>query len=120
MRRACVVAIAVLGVAGCGGGDDAASAGGAGAEPVGKQSAGSVATFADCADWRRADKGQRYATIRVLRGRLTPELSKTAASPLSDERAYEAFQNTCSQGIDSLRLYKLYVKIQGFEPLNPR
>lgn len=112
--------VAALGAAtvavGCGGGDDAASPA-AGAQPVGDRSAGSVVQFADCGDWRRGTKAERYATIRALRGRLTPDRSKTAASPLPDDRAYKVFQNTCSQGIDSLRLYKLYVKVQGFAPL---
>jgi hypothetical protein len=106
--------------AGCGGGDErsASASQAAKAQPVGEQSAGSVAQFADCGDWKRGTRAERYATIAVLRGRLTPERSKSAASPLSDDRAYEVFQNTCSQGIDSLRLYKLYVKVQGFAPLS--
>lgn len=116
------IAAAALGVAaaagGCGGGAEQASSPAARAEPVGKRSAGSVVQFADCGDWRRATRFERYATIEALRGRLTPERSKTAASPLSDDRAYEVFQNTCAQGIDSLRLYKLYVKVQGFAPLS--
>lgn len=116
---AAAFAVACLaGSAGCGGEGETSSR--AAAEPVGRQSAGSVVQFADCGDWRRASRDERFATIAALRGRLTPERSKTAASPLPDERAYEVFQNTCAQGIDSLRLYKLYVKVQGFAPLMPK
>ena len=114
--RATVAAlVAVTVMAGCGG-DDAKET--AGAQPVGDISGGSVAQFADCGDWKGGSREERYATIKVLRGQLTPQLSKTAASPLSDDRAYEVFQNACSpEWADSLRLYKLYVKVQGFEPL---
>ena len=114
--RATVTAlVAVTVLAGCGG-DDAPEK--AGAQPVGDLSGGSVATFADCGDWKGANREQRYATIEDLRDQLTPQLSKTAESPLSDDRAYEVFQNACSpEWADSLRLYKLYVKVQGFEPL---
>ena len=119
MRRRWI-AVAALGAAaatGCGGGGEATSSPAADAKPVGKESAGSVVQFADCGDWRAGTRAERYATIVALRGRLTPDGSPTAASPLSDDRAYEVLQNMCSQGIDSLRLYKLYVRAQGFEPL---
>lgn len=114
---ATVAALGAATVAGCGGQDERASQA-ARAQPVGDKSAGSVVQFADCGDWRTATRDERYATIEALRGRLTPERSKTAASPLPDDRAYTVFQNACSQGIDSLRLYKLYVKVQGFAPLS--
>ena len=58
------------------------------------------------------------ATIRALRGQLTPTQSKTARSPLPDEQAYASFNKTCATpGSESLRLYKLYVRMQGFAPL---
>ena len=117
-RWIAVVALgAATAMAGCGGGDDPASSGSAGAQPVGDVSGGSVAQYANCGDWRKGTKAERYATIKVLRGRLTPDSSKTAASPLTDERAYAVFQETCAQGIDSLRLFKLYARVQAFEPL---
>ena len=85
---------------------------------VGISRAGSVAQFADCGDWRKGSPAERYATVRAIRGQLTPQLSKTAASPLPDERAYAMLQRNCSAGrLDSLRLYKLYVRMQGFAPL---
>jgi hypothetical protein len=123
MTRRCFAAAALCAAAaaaGCGGGDESASSASsasAGAQPVGDMSGGSVAQYANCGDWRKGTKAERYATIEVLRGRLTPDSSKTAASPLTDDRAYQVFQDACSQGIDSLRLFKLYARVQAFEPL---
>ena len=118
-RRSIAVAalVAATATAGCGGDGEKASQSPAGAQPVGDMSGGSVAQYADCGDWRRGTRAERYATIRVLRGRLTPDSSKTAASPLTDDRAYEVLQDACAQGIDSLRLFKLYARVQAFEPL---
>lgn len=111
--------LAVTAAVGCGAGDAARSSSAVAAKPVGDESAGSVAQFADCADWRAATKAERLATIEVLRGQLTPQRSPNAASPLPDERAYEVFQKACSPDYaESLRLYKLYVRVQGFSPLS--
>lgn len=116
VRATAVTALAaVTAVAGCGGDDTSKNAG---AQPVGDISGGSVAQFADCGDWKSGSREARYETIKVLRGQLTPQLSKTAASPLTDDRAYQVFERACEPDwADSLRLYKLYVKVQGFEPL---
>lgn len=100
--------------AGCGDDDEKQKA-----KPVGLSSAGSVVQFVDCGDWQKATEAERHATVRALRGQLTPTRSQTAASPLPDERAFAAFNKTCaSPGSESLRLYKLYVRMQGFAPLN--
>ena len=89
------------------------------AKPVGKPSAGSVVQFADCGDWRRGTTAERAATIRELRGQLTAQTSRTAASPLADERAQQLLDRACSfETAESLRLYKLYVRAQGFAPLS--
>lgn len=113
-----VAALAVAAAAaGCGGDPEAPSAP-AQAQPVGRESAGSVVQFADCGDWRAGTEAERYATVRALRGHLTPESSATAASPLPDERAYALLQRTCSiENYESLRLSKLYTRMQGFAPL---
>ena len=88
-------------------------------DPAGRMQAGSVAQFADCRDWNAATREQRFATIADIRGQHTPQQSKTAASPLPDERAYEIFQNACKpEWAGHLRLYKLYVRVQGFAPLS--
>jgi len=120
--RALAAAVAMfVTVAGCGGNGDEQerSSAQAAAKPVGKESAGSVVQFADCDDWRRGAEAERFATIEALRGQLTPQRSASAESPLSDERAYEILDRACTPGYaGSLRLYKLYVRAQGFAPLN--
>jgi hypothetical protein len=112
-----LVALAgVLGLAACGGDDPDDSEP---AKPVGRSSAGSVVQFADCRDWRKGTVEERHATVDALRGQLTAQSSKTAESALSDERAYEIFQKACSPDYAGhLRLYKLYVRAQGFAPLS--
>ena len=125
MRRGPATAVALAGLlaalaGACGGDGDGRerSASARAAQPVGDMSGGSVAQFADCGDWRAGTRDERYATIRVLRGQLTPQRSTTAASPLSDDRAYTVFEEACSPAwAESLRLYKLYVRVQGFSPL---
>jgi hypothetical protein len=120
MRRLWASALALaLMVAGAGcGGQGKESRGGA-VKPVGKESAGSVVQFADCGDWRRGSRAERMVTIKHLRGQLTPQRSTTAESPLSDERAYQLFEKACAPAYaESLRLYKLYVRMQSFAPLS--
>lgn len=117
---------ALAALAGCGGGADedkperaVMPAEPVDVDPVGLSRAGSVAQFADCGDWKKATREERLATIADIRGQHTPQRSTTAASPLSDERAYAVFQEACSPvWADSLRLYKLYVRVQGFAPLS--
>ena len=118
-RAALVLATATL--AGCGAESDETTGAKATSSPasgVGLVRAGSTAQFADCADWRRGTVEQRRTTIESIRGQLTPQRSKTARSALADDAAYRILDNTCSSGItDSLRLYKLYYRAQGFAPL---
>lgn len=117
VRVAVAALVAAAVAAGCGE-DPQDSSRSAGAKPVGRESAGSVVQFADCGDWRSGTEAERYATVEALRGQLTPQRSKTAGSPLPDERAYELLNKTCgTANTESLRLYKLYVRMQGFAPL---
>ena len=109
--------LAAVVVAGCG--DDGEAARTPAAKPVGNETAGSVVQFADCGDWRAGTREERFATIRALRGQLTPQRSQTAASPLPDARAYTLLEKACRpEWAESLRLYKLYVRMQGFAPLS--
>lgn len=119
-RRAPAVLAAALAGAACFAacGEEEAPAAKA-AKPVGDPSAGSVVQFADCGDWRRGSTAARVATIEELRGQLTPQSSRTAESTLADERAYEILDRACRfETAGSLRLYKLYVRAQGFAPLS--
>jgi hypothetical protein len=85
---------------------------------VGLVSGNSTAQFANCRDWRLGSVKQRYATIKDIRGQLTPQRSRTAESDLSDKAAYRVFQHACAADFsDKLRLYKLYAQAQGFAPL---
>ena len=115
--RACAIAIAALAAtAGCGGDDD--EPGEPAAKPAGKEIAGSVVQYADCQDWRAATVAERYATIEALKGQLTPQTATTPQSALEDDDAYEILGNFCRAKFgDKLRLYKIYVKAQGFSPL---
>lgn len=113
-----VAALVAATVAASCGGDDPSPSRSDGAKPVGRETGGSVVQLADCGDWMRGSEPERYATVEELRGQLTPQLSKNAASPLPDDRAYELLHKTCStSNVPSLRLYKLYVRMQGFAPL---
>jgi hypothetical protein len=85
---------------------------------VGLRVANSTAQFANCGDWRAGSVERRYATIEDIRGQLTPQSSRSAASDLSDEEAYGIFQHVCATGFsDELRLYKIYAHAQAFAPL---
>ena len=116
-RAQLVVLAAVTALAGCG--EDGADKAKPKPQPLGQASGGSSAQYVDCGDWRGGSVAERHATIDELRGQLTPQTSRTARSPLSDERAYEILDKACRHpGGESLRLYKLYVQAQSFAPLN--
>lgn len=118
------LAAAALLLGGCGGGEEepAAKPGAADTatgEPVGPETAGSVTQYADCADWRAGSPADRRATVVVLRSQLTPQTSEIPRSALTEDRAYEILQKACRPDYaGSLRLYKLFVRAQGFAPLN--
>ena len=119
-RLAPLLAGAIL-LAGCGGEDEEpAQPVPAKAQSVGKKTAGSVVQFADCSDWNRGTRAEREATVRELRDQLTTQGSRSTASPLSHERAYKVLQKACTATdyAGSLRLYKLYARVQGFAPLS--
>ncbi len=112
---------AVIALGGCdAGGAHGSGDGSAGSEGrgVGVVKYGTTAQFADCQDWRRGTVAERYATIKDIRGQLTPQESQTAESDLSDAQAYTLFQRSCANDYGTkFRLYKLYARAQGFAPL---
>jgi hypothetical protein len=112
-RASWLVLAALAATAGCG--DDGTEEP---AKPAGEEVAGSVVQYADCTDWRNATVPEREATITALKGQLTPQTAETPQSALDDDQAYEILDNFCDEKFsDKLRLYKLYVKAQGFSPL---
>ncbi len=118
LRRFSPLLVTGLLVAGCGG-DDSKPAADKPAQSVGKPTAGSVVQFADCDDWRKGSKAERKATVLELRDQLTAQTSRSNESPLDDKRAYEILNKACRPDYaGSLRLYKLYVRAQGFAPLS--
>jgi hypothetical protein len=118
--------VAATALTGCGGGDEAARSSSTtdrpttvvDVNPVGLERAGSYAQQADCAAWKAGTREQRMATIRDIRGQTTPQTDPDAKSPLPDAEAYKVFQHACKpEWANSLRLYKLYFRVQGFAPL---
>jgi hypothetical protein len=120
-RAVLVLAAAAVALAACGSDDDNASSKKGAAvdiQGVGLVSGNSTAQFANCRDWRGGSVKQRYATIKDIRGQLTPQSSGTAESDLSDRAAYKVFQHACAANFsDKLRLYKLYARAQAFAPV---
>ena len=113
VRRAIVAAAATLALGGCGDDPENPSA-----EPVGQETAGSVAPLAQCRDWNRGSAAEKLATIEEIRRQVNLEDSGVEAPPLSDDEAMRMFENACSQVYaDGFRLYVLYARAAGFAPL---
>ncbi|UJA19244.1 hypothetical protein HJD18_02860 [Thermoleophilia bacterium SCSIO 60948] len=133
---AAVLSAAVL-VAGCGGeqGEPEATAAGSsdtaapapevrqlyapdGARPVGPDAPGDMQQYADCYDWNAGSRDEKVATVVALREQLTPQGSADPVSPLDDVLAFRRLEQTCTSGYTkSLRLYKLYVRMQAYGTL---
>jgi hypothetical protein len=113
-----VLALALIAaaLAGCGG-DDAT-----GQDPpargVGDEVGGSVAALAQCRDWNAGTEAEKQATIADIRSSLTPQSQPESGTALSDERAYELFENSCAvDWAEGFKLYKLYARAAAFAPL---
>lgn len=92
-----------------------------GTEPVGEETAGSVAQLAECRDWNEGTDEQKLATIADVRGQLNPADSGVDAPSLTDDEALELFDNACAADYaQGFRLYKLYASAVGFAPLARR
>lgn len=120
--------LALVALAGCGGGDEstvAADEGSdqvidiSGTDPVGEELAGSVAPLVTCGDWREADdEGQRLATIEDVRSQTGLGESGISGPELTDDEAEEVFDNACEPDYAfGFRLYKLYAHAVAFAPL---
>jgi hypothetical protein len=85
---------------------------------VGQQVGGSVAALAQCRDWNAGTEDEKQATIADIRSSLTPQSQKESGTSLSDERAYELFEYSCTEDwAQGFELYKLYARAAAFAPL---
>lgn len=113
-----VVAVAVLLIAGCGSDDEQPAPSAGAAEPLGEETAGSVAQLAQCRDWNRGDEAEKLATIADIRSQVNLQDSGFEAPPLSDEEAMELFDNGCAEPYaQGFRLYILYARGAAAAPL---
>ena len=117
--RASATALALVLLAaalvGCGGdatGQDAP------AQAVGEPVGGSVAALAQCRDWNAGTEAEKQATIADIRSSLTLQSQEESGTSLSDERAYELFEHSCTEEFaQGFELYKLYARAAAFAPL---
>lgn len=117
-----IAVAASLTVAGCGSGDreptPSTEADAAAAEPLGEETAGSVAQLAQCRDWNRGDDAEKLATIEDIRSQVNRPDSGFEAPPLSDGEAMELFDNACAASYaQGFRLYILYARGASVAPL---
>ena len=85
---------------------------------MGEVKVGSVASLAQCRDWNRGTEEEKLATIEDIRAQINLEEGTVETPPLSDEEAFEVFDNACAaEFADSFRLYKLYANAASFAPL---
>jgi hypothetical protein len=120
-----VLVIAAAGLlAGCGAKSDqtadaaAAERGAAAAEPLGEDTAGSVAQLAQCRDWNRGNRAEKLATIEDIRGQVNRSDSGFEAPPLSDDEAMGLFDKACAPPYaQGFRLYILYARGAAAAPL---
>jgi hypothetical protein len=100
---------------GCGG---SAAGQGPSTQAVGEAVGGSVAALAQCRDWNAGTEAEKQATIADIRSSLTPQSQAESGTALSDARAYELFEHSCTEEwAQGFKLYKLYARAAAFAPL---
>jgi hypothetical protein len=113
---AATLIVALVGVAGCGGGSST--------QPqvdVGPN-VGEPISLADCNDWNQANTEQRLGTIHQLKNFAGgPIVGNNASSPsgtgsvLDDKDAYDLFNRYCAASFArGFKLYKLYQRAAAF------
>lgn len=106
---------AATGILACGEGDEPERAQSAG---VGELRLDSAAPLAMCSDWRAGDEAERKATIEDIRAQINLQDTPTRTPELSDEDAYEVFENACAEEFSAgFRLYKIYAAAAGYQSL---
>jgi hypothetical protein len=111
MRSTVAALLIGLLLAGCGGSDGGASAGG------GVATLDNPIELADCTDWNEGSVEERLGTIRQIRTFISGPVPGTGGRgvTLDDERAYELFEEACSHSVaQGFTLYKLYVRAAAF------
>jgi hypothetical protein len=120
-----IIAVSLI-AAGCGSGDGGAPNSGPAnpatdveqGEPLGEETAGSVAQLAQCRDWNRGDEAEKLATIADIRSQVNRPDSGFEAPPLSDAEALELFNAACAAPYaQGFRLYILYARGASTAPL---
>ena len=87
-------------------------------EPLGEDTAGSVAQLAQCRDWNRGDRAEKLATIEDIRNQVNRPDSDFDAPPLSDDEAMKLFDGACAAPYaQGFRLYILYARGAATAPL---
>jgi hypothetical protein len=103
------------GLAACGGGDSDE------VTPSGENELGSIAALAQCKDWNSRDEDERLETIELIRGQINLEDAPVESPALTDEQAYEVFENGCKPAYaDTVRLYILYSRAAAFSSVFER
>jgi len=115
-RPAAIVAvIAAAALPGCGGESDGAASAGQGVQlsaPI---------NLADCRDWNGGSVEERLGTIEAIRDFTGGSVagSQGRGRTLTDERAYELFENYCeNEFARGFKLYKLYGRAAAFSGEN--
>lgn len=87
-------------------------------EPLGEETAGSVAQLAQCRDWNRGTRADKLATIEDIRAQVNRSDSGFEAPPLSNAEAMDLFDNACAAAYaQGFRLYILYARGASAAPL---
>ncbi len=121
-----VLVAGVAAVSGCGSGDETASTTQpddevvdvSGTDPLGEETAGSVAQLAQCRDWNSGTEAEKLATIEDIRSQVNNQDTGIEAPALSDDEAMEVFNASCKPSYAAgFRLYLIYARAAGVAPL---
>jgi hypothetical protein len=110
-RPALLILIALVALAGCGGGDGSAQ------RSLQGPQLGDPINLADCRDWNAGTVDERLGTIRGIREFLGGSVPGTGGTgrTLDDEQAYDLFEGWCeNEFARGFKLYKLYARAAAF------